>query len=309
MQITYHDDAKRTVSYEWNNFDEWFAEYKEWVKLPANASLRAAHGYTASQLTGVGGNLSWYGHKDGFDGTLSAIDKGWSELRQSLERKMADVTLDLPVFPSYTMTRKRKRKWMAEGDDYDQQRTWSGDLEHAWCKPVRTERMAPNMRRVTLAFDVSDNASVSNDQAMWRAALSMLLCDSLARAGRTFEVWAIDSTSRPFAGSYVPTLLYSAWMIKGANEPAVMDRLAGMLGVGFMRTVGFMAMGMGPYVPSSGLGSAAHFGLPHTLEQRRKDGEVIIRIAGCHTKQQALVAYADAWREVEKCAEQNDEAA
>ena len=56
-----------------------------------------------------------------------------------------------------------------------------------------------------------------------------------------------------------------------------------MLGIGFMRTAGFMAIGMGPHLAASGLGQAIHYGLPQTLEERRKAGEAMIRIAGCYS--------------------------
>lgn len=79
----------------------------------------------------------------------------------------------------------------------------------------------------------------------------------------------------------------------------MLDRLAGMLGVGFLRTVGFMSEGMGPYVAKSGLGSAMHRGLPHGLQERRNAGEVVIRIAGCYSKADAIRCYTEAWREVE----------
>ena len=77
---------------------------------------------------------------------------------------------------------------------------------------MRTERLARNMRRVTLAFDVTDNGIVTDGRAIWRAALSMLLCESLARAGRVFEVWTIDSTGNPFKATVTARRTDLVWM-------------------------------------------------------------------------------------------------
>jgi hypothetical protein len=303
MRVTYTND-KKACSYEWDSFDEWYEEFKTWVKTPEGERHYRAHSNC------YGGSERWFGHPDGFHGTLKAIDSGWTALREKLCKMVEGIELDLPVYPSVTMMRRRKKVWTDMGDELNQERLWNGQLETAWRKPVRTERLAPNIKRVTLAFDVSDNGYVSNDMAMWRAAVSMLLCESLARAGRVFEIWCIDSTSRPFQwGAVAPNTLWSGWMIKGSGEPMVIDRLAGMLGVGFLRTVGFMAQGMGPHLAASGMGSALHVGLPHTLEERRKGGEVVIRIAGCYTRQEALNNYKLAWEEVERLTGKQEEAA
>ena len=305
MQITYNAD-KSAVSYEWHSFDEWFEEFKAWVKTNAGQAHYKAHGGNSYGSSSERFNREWWGHPGGFQPTLKAIDSGWPELREKLLKLVEDVELDLPVFPSTTTVRRRKRRWQDNGDELDMGRVWNGQLDTCWQKPVRTERIAPNTKRVTLAFDVSDNGGVTDEQAMWRAAVSLLLCDSLARAGRVFEVWCIDSTSRPFANNWGavrdPGTLWSGWMVKGSGEPLVLDRLAGMLGVGFLRTVGFMGQGMGPHVASSSLGAALHQGLPHGLAERRKAGEVVIRIAGCYTKQQAIEHYRLAWEEVEAAA-------
>jgi hypothetical protein len=299
MRTIKHSDGA-SATYEWDSYEEWHAEWVEFSKTARGIEHRRAHGY-GSLFTDPKSLERWYGHREGFDATLNCINNGWPELRQKLIKLMEGVELDLPTFPSLTMTRRRKRRWNDEGDEYDQQRTWNGDLDHAWAKAVRTEKLQPNTKRVTLAFSVSDNGCVSNDQAMWRAALSLLLCDALARAGRVFEVWCIDSTESAFESYIAPRTLYSGWMVKASHEPAVMDRLAGMLGVGFLRTVQFMSQDMGPWRCSTSLGRCIHTGLPHTLEERRKGGEVVIRIAGCYSKQEAIARYAEAWREVETC--------
>jgi hypothetical protein len=304
MKTTYTED-RTGVSFEWETYEEWMAEYKEWVKTDDGKRYYSA--YLDRYANEPCDALNWFGHAGAGVSVLKAIDSGWPELRQQLVAAMDGVELDMPVFPSLTMVRRRKRKWMDVGDDYDQQRTWSGDLEHAWSQPVRTERMQPNTKRVTLAFDVGDNCGVDSSQALWRAALSLLLCDSLARAGRVFEVWCIHSSRECFRSG--PRNYWGGWRVKASHEPVVLDRLAGMLSIGFLRTVGFMSKCMGPYKPTSTLGYAMHQGLPHSLQERRDVGEVVIRIAGCYSKQEAIAQYAKAWQEVEAAAGKDEEAA
>ena len=72
-----------------------------------------------------------------------------------------------------------------------------------------------------------------------------------------------------------------------------------MVSVGFMRTAGFMAMGAGPWEPSSGFGSALGYGLPATLRERREAGEAVLRIGQCYSKQAVIEEYKNAWTEVE----------
>lgn len=302
MRIVYTEN-KQGVSYEWGSFDEWYEEFKTWVKTEDGRSHFKAHGHAdgGSLYSDNTFNERWFGHSGGFRATLEAIDKGWPEMRELLFERMQGIELELPVYPSMTTTRRRKRIWTDTGDRLAMDRVWNGTLETAWQRPVRTERIQPNNKRITVAFDVSDNGGVTNDQAMWRAALSLLLCDSLCKAGRVFEVWCIDSTSSAFSwgGSNTPRILWSGWLVKSSGDPVVLDRLAGMLGVGFLRTVGFMAQGMGPHTASSGLGCALHQGLPDTLAQRREGGEAVIRIAGCHSKREVIEHYRLAWEEIE----------
>jgi len=168
---------------------------------------------------------------------------------------------------------------------------------------VRIEKLVPNNKRITICFDVTSNGWVTNEQAMWRAALCMLLVQSLTKAGRTFEVWITDSTGYPFAGNGIdgkpPRNLWTAWCVKRTSDPVVMDRMCSMVSVGFMRTVGFMAEGAGQWPVSSGFGSALNRGLPHTLRDRQKAGEVVMRIGECYSKQQCLTHYKQVWNEIE----------
>lgn len=285
------------ISYEWDSYDEFledFAQFKE-----AEPQYIKSHLYFTTENTywSAPQSKDWYGCDGGAFVCMGLIENGWPDLRERLAKMMEDIELELPVFPTLSTVRRRKRKWMDHGDTLSMPRVWNGQLDTAWQKPVRVNRVQPNTKRISLAFDVTDNGNVRNKDAMWRAALCTLLCDSLSRSGRVFEIWVIDSTSRPFVSG--PRQLWSGWCVKRTSDPLLMDRVAGMVSIGFMRTAGFIAEGMGPYEVTGSLGAAMHSGLPATLRQRQEDGEVVLRIAGCYSKAGALSEYARAWQEIE----------
>ena len=287
------------LSYEWFSyeaFQEDILQIKE--HLPSAFASAAEPSWVNSEK----GNMSWFGHAEGFWGVQKCLDKGWPELRERLVKMMEGIELELPVFPTQTMTRRRKIVHGDHGDTLDMSKVWSGHSDVAWRRPHRTQRFSVNTKRITLAFDVTSNAMVTNKMAMWRAALCVLLCDSLARAGRTFEVWVVDSTSNPYgwvwAGDTKPKCLWSAWMVKGASDPLVLDRLCGMVSVGFMRSAGFVAMLCGPY-DSTMFGGALNIGLPATLRKRQENDEVVMRLGECYTREDCIREYADAWEKLE----------
>lgn len=295
----------RTAHYEWLSYDEWYADYLKHVDTQRGKSQRD---YRAKRHEPQGRHhcQEWYGKAEGFDATLSCINSGWPELRQQLLDMMKGVELDLPIFPSMVLTRRRKRQWTDDGDEFNQQRAWAGQLETCWSKPVRTERVEPNTRRITVVFDVGDNANIDNSEAMWRAALSLLLCDSLAKAGRTFEVWCVSALDGAFINGPASNVR-NGWLVKAAHEPVVIDRLAGMLSIGFFRTAGFISSGMGQSNPNEHLGQVVRDKLPITLQERSAAGELMLVISGCYSRSQAIAHYAKAWRDLEAAANIQDE--
>lgn len=296
---TVKNDYAEGVSYEWDSYEDFLDDFEE---------LKVSKPYYAATCRhdnmGSSANLSWYGHLDGFDGMIRATNDGWPEMREKVVKMVAGIELDLPIYPTMSSVRRRKRIRGDNGDSIDMQRVWNGQLDTAWSRPQRVNRNTMNTKRVTLSFNISTGGHRTNDQAMWRAALCMLLTDSLARAGRTMEVWIVDTTRNPFTSSGAPKYLWTGWMVKGSSDPLFMDRLCAMVSVGFMRTNGFMAEGMGPWNVCSGFGGAADFGLPATLNKRRAQGELVIRIGDCFDKHEVLQAYKRAWREVEAHAQE-----
>jgi len=294
VQIKQTEDG---VSYEWQSFDEFVPDLVEIKRNRPGLYKRTVACGTSSWSTDT--SIDWWGAKS-FEEVQHKIENGWPELREQLLKMMEGIELELPVFPSLQQTRRRKRVRGEFGDDLDIQRVWSGQLDTAWARPVRTQRQAVNTKRITLAFDVTANAMVNNKMALWRAALCTLLVDSLARAGRVFEVWVVDSTSGPFTWhGRPPRNLWSAWCVKQAADPIVLDRLCAMVSVGFMRTAGFMAMGAGPWEPSAGFGAALNRGLPATLRERQAGGEIVLRLGECYSRPAVIQEYKRAWEAVE----------
>ena len=283
------------VSFEWDS-------YEDFEKDRADLAVQKPRFKKYADETSNAGGMNWLGVDDGYEGVYRRVRNGWPELREATTRMMKGIELELPMLPSYAMLRKRKIRRDDHGDQLDMPRVWNGELETAWSRPARTERMSVDTRRITLAFDVTANASIKNSQAMWRAALCMLLVDAMARAGRIMEVWVIDSTAYPFkmdSTRQVPLRLWSGWCAKRTNDPIVMDRLCAMVSVGYMRTVGFTAYGCGPWDPSATFGSALNTGLTRTLRDRQKAGEIVLRIGECYSREQCVDEYKRACAEVE----------
>lgn len=281
------------VSYEWLTYEDFLKDLKV---------IKQERPGTFNRTVECGRHDAdrWWGAPSYYE-VQRKIENGWPELRERLLKMLHGIELELPLFPTAATVRRRKRFRGDQGDSLDMGRVWNGQLDTAWERPKRTEKQANSTKRITLAFDVTANAIVNNDMAMWRAALCTLLVDSLARAGRIFEIWVVDSTSNPFAWSNArrPPRLWAAWCVKRTADPLVLDRLCAMVSVGFMRTAGFMAMGAGVWEPSAGFGGALGTGLPATLRERQAAGEVVLRIGECYSKRAVIAEYARAWEEVE----------
>lgn len=287
------------MSLEWDSLEDFWPDL-EYVKKASPEQFRETCSYAEGR-----GAEAWLGTTGGFSAFERKTREGWPELRATLERKLSDVELEVPRFPSQTETRRRKRHRGEHGDTLNMAKVWNGDLEHAWERPVREVRVAPNTKCITLLFEVGAHCGITNDQAMWRAALCMLLVRSLAQAGRTFEIWVQSSQSSGFSTMYdgydrnVPSKCWYSWCVKKASDPLVMDRLCSMVSIGMLRTYGFVAYDCTPHKIGMGYGMPANSGMPHSLRERQKRGEQVLRIGECYSKQACLAEYKRAWTEIE----------
>lgn len=298
MRFTEHGDLTGArynsgVSFEWDNFEQFDTDV-DWMK---KRGVRP-HGSAWDGSWRMG--TEWLGGPSNAAEFMEKVRHGWPELREQLEVMMKGIELELPLVPSRTEVRRRKRHRDDHGDTLDMTRVWNGDIGRAWERPVRVDVHTISTKRVTVAIDVMSHAGITNTQAMWRAALAVALCDALARAGRVFEVWVTSSYANLWRDSDTPRRCWHGWCVKRTADPLNLDRLCSMVSVGFLRVPSFWAAhAVKGWEPTNSYGMCANDGLPKTLQDRKDGGEVVLRIDQCYSKHQMLREYARAWKEVE----------
>jgi hypothetical protein len=288
------DKEVTSVSFEWENFEKFDSD-TEWmtrqgVRPHATAFSGGGLSYMGSQ---------WLGGPRSAKEFMDKVRNGWPELRQELAAMMEGIELELPQVPNRADMRRRKRHRDDHGDTLDMTRVWNGDIGRAWERPVREDVHTVSTKRVTVCVDVMSHAGITNSEAMWRAALAVALCDSLAKTGRVFEVWT--SASYTHLWQYgTPLMCWHGWCAKRTTDPLNLDRLCSMVSVGFLRVPSFWAAhAVLDWHPTGSYGHCGNSGLPHTLQERKDAGEVVLRIDQCYNKRQMLAEYARAWKEVE----------
>lgn len=279
------------VSYEWDSLEDFMVDLEE---------LKVHESYAYNRIAHDSRGESWRGCAT-FAILIDHLRNGWQGLHEQMTKMMEGIELDLPIFPTLTTQRRRKRSRDDHGDSIDMTRVWNGQLDTAWDRPKRVEKVIVNTKRVTLVFNVAAWVGVKHSEALWRAALATLLSESLVKAGRTLEIWAIHSSEGVING---PTGLWRAWCVKRAHDPLSIDRLCSMTTVGFARTCGFLAAHCGPYTVRPSYGHPATYGLSASLEERRELGETVIRIDDCFSREQVIEEYKRVWAEVEQHAAQ-----
>jgi hypothetical protein len=285
--------AHGQLSMEWETFEQFVADIAEARK----AGERMSAG-------GWRGNIDWYGCAGGVPEVFNKVEYGWPEMRGKLERLTADLELEIPNFPSRAALRRRKRHRDDHGDTLDMTRVWNGDIGRAWERPVREDVHTVSTKRVTMALDLGTPWHMTQEAALWRAALAVALCDRLARAGKVIEVWVCGSAmsvwrNAPIGSNNKST---SAWCIKRTQDPLVLDRLCSMVTAGFWRACGFWSFHTlldGRTLEHYGYYPGGHEQLPATLEERRAGGELVLHTRNCLSKEQMLAEYERAWKEVE----------
>lgn len=278
------------VSFEWDTLKELLEDIEE-------AKQKSCAQFTAGSY--IDDPESWYGCGSEAE-YMHHLQNGWPELRQQLEKMMEDAIPLLPQFHNKTIERHRKRKRADHGDELDMGRVWNGELDTAWVAPHHTERESITTKRITVAIDISTSCQRSNNQCMWRAALATVLCDKLAAAGKSFEVYATSRQSRVWYNDV--RTLHTAFCIKRTSEPLVLDTLCTMVSVGMQRACNFRSFhtALDGQVKSHYATYDVHDGLPATLQERRDKGELILHIDACFSRTEMLREYEKAWHAVEE---------
>lgn len=281
-------------SYEWESYAEFKPNFER-IKQENPAD------YSYITRSRDSSPWEWYGHKAGFDGVLKCLDEGWPELVAKAQRMMDGIKLELPDHPTANHVRRRKRRFGDHGDELYMDRVWNGQLETAWSHPSRAEVIKQDAKRVNLFINLSTSWDVVNDDAMWRTALCVLLCDALAKAGRSFEVWAGSIVDNCFTNSR--NRLTMGWCVKRSQDPVNIDKLAAMFSVGFGRTAAFVGRHCNgrPVNPNYGIPVYQDL-LTKTLKDRAEAGETVLAIHQCLSKQQAIAEYARAMKSLDRAA-------
>lgn len=277
----------RELSLVFDSIEEYDADSPAMI-AKYNGAMHAEYMGARNPGTYYLGGEHWYGQ--GCKTAKEAMDKvrmGSPELLAKITAMWGDERPDLLLATSQTKVRRRKRVRADYGDTLDMHKVWSGDLEHAWTRPEREFRLSATQRHATIYVDLAANAMVSAENALWRAATAMLICDILTTAGRAVEIYVGDSTTGGFAWGAGPLITYTAMRVKGYGEPLNEERLAAMVSLTFYRTYAFFMMMAAPFRMTS-LGGARNSGMPYQLQERADAGQLVVRIGACFSKLAAI---------------------
>lgn len=221
---------------------------------------------------------------------LQRLEYGWPEYEAAVsaasEKLEAHLTLDTTV--AMTMeVRKRKRRWMEQGDTLDIHRVWGGELDRAWQRPVRFPKLSPTQRYATIFIDIGTLASRAPDEGVWRAALAMRVCDLLTSMGIATEIWCGASSLETYERGF-GSQAWFATRVKEYTQPINLNRVAGLSSVGAHRTVGFKMKCAGPGTIADNFGVSFEQGFPLPLRERQQAGERVFRIGNCWNMEDAV---------------------
>lgn len=220
---------------------------------------RHAHFFTVDDILAARPPKSaqkyWDYHGDDIDAkckTQSARFKcGWPEgLAQAREALKA---LKRPQMPDQRM---RYRTGLDRGDELDVHRVNMGDYDRAWSGPVR--RRIPTLpKAVRLICEVTLHGGHGADEAFWRGASVVAICDMLEHAGIPCEVWAFSSGSSA-RGHNLHTM--ASVCVHNPDEPLNLERIASLAHEEMERGIMFRALSC--IRGAQGIGGCWPWGLP-----------------------------------------------
>lgn len=236
----------------------------------------------------VYGARKWLGCDD-MAQALERMKKGWPEMLTVLRQMMKGTEFALPKTSNVAVLRRRKRVRSDYGDTLHMPRVWSGDLEHAWDRPVKVPRIQMSERYATLFLDLSAKHTISFESLLWRAAACILICDLMQRAGRSVEIWVGASTTRLFADDWAGERRhYTGIRVKEFRQPLNETRMATVATATFLRTMVFASQLCEHETCQQGMGLQLSHGLPQPLEDRKANGELVFRLGLCTSREDAI---------------------
>lgn len=127
---------------------------------------------------------AWFGVKSEFkiEELLEVMNNGWADGLERLNNEIrASNEVDRPVS-------LRRRKARGDfGDAIDMQAVYSGNLNKAWQRTVRANRVG--IKRITLVADSIVNGAMHSDSLFYRGAAVIKLADALTSAGYDVAIY------------------------------------------------------------------------------------------------------------------------
>lgn len=219
--ILEHDPKGKFTAILWDSVAEPEA-------LAANESAWKDSGHAAKSkqlFQRAEGGQDWLGAPN-IPELQRRLQNGWPEGVEKIEQ-IATRELSAPA------SVRRRRVRGDAGDEIDMQAVWRGDLNRAWTRTRRANRVGP--RVVTIVIDLCANAGVTSDKLFWRGASALRLAQLLTESGYAVALYGgfggsrSDATGKLTIGQLVE--------IKSQDSPLDMDKLAALTAMaGFFRT-------------------------------------------------------------------------
>lgn len=208
----------------------------------------------------------WYGDGIKTVGDAKAILlNGWAAGAEKIRQHIASVEIERPEPP------RRKPKWMADGDELNDDRAKMGLLDIAWRACPRTP--TPNAMPIRVWVPVSASCNKTPEQIFWRGAAAAIAIDAMESVGFRVELWAYSQTTacHTLADGTDATALFAV-KLKDADMPMSFDRLAIIAHAAFLRVAVFRAK------LACGARAAYNLGYPNQPKPWgfMEDGDIVI---------------------------------
>jgi hypothetical protein len=182
--LTHYTEKGKDITEGVYTLNEFLAAADQPAALASNADPLSA--FKAER------QLDWMGlegeAKDGetaFACSTRLVKDGYRKGLDLIQKVKDKVTAPTPK------TVRRYQKWMAQGDDVEMQRIWSGNLDYAWRGTARDTRHGP--QRVRILVDAIESGGNGAAGMRWRGVAALKLSDLLTEAGYSVQVESVIS--------------------------------------------------------------------------------------------------------------------
>jgi hypothetical protein len=186
---------------------------------------------------------------------------------------------------------KRKRIHSDRGDELDIHKVWQGQLDSAWSTTVR-EEFDKETKYITLFIMINGNGIINAVESLWRAAVTILLCDDLQRAGKNVQILVGGPSQNVTSDKYRSMCV--SMVVKRYNEKLSVERLSACSHIGYYRSFCFAAKHAQPYTVRDSLGASCHMSpsyIPLQLREKIQAGSMrMFTVPAITSREQAINA-------------------